>query len=81
MPVVSKRVVVDFPEPLYRQAERGAAELKTNRSGFIRLAVQKLVSELQQKKLEKELADGYIAMAAVSQQVAEDFKHIDSEWD
>jgi metal-responsive CopG/Arc/MetJ family transcriptional regulator len=76
----AKRVVVDFPEPLYTQTEKCAAELDINRSSFIRLAVKKFVADLRRQRLERELAEAYTAMASVSQQVDDDFAHVDSEW-
>jgi metal-responsive CopG/Arc/MetJ family transcriptional regulator len=75
-----KRVVVDFPQPLYRETERSAAELETNRSEFIRLAVETFIADMRRKRLQRQLEEGYTAMAALSQQVADDFRHVDSEW-
>lgn len=74
-----KRVVVDFSANLYAEAERSAAELGMNRSGFIRLAVRRLVADVERKRLRREMAEGYAAMAGLSQQVLEDFEHVDSE--
>jgi metal-responsive CopG/Arc/MetJ family transcriptional regulator len=76
-----KRIVVDFPESLYKQTEKGAAELAINRSGFIRLAVEKLVADLHRKRLERQLAQGYAEMAACSDHLGDDFQYIDSEWE
>ena len=67
-----KRLVIDFPEPLFRAAEYAAAELEINRSKLIRQAVKQYLKALQRRKLEKELAAGYIANAASARSLADD---------
>ena len=52
-----KRVVVDFPAPLFNRMECAIAELVTNRSELIRRAVEQYLETLQQAKLERELAE------------------------
>ena len=65
-----KRVVIDFPHPLFAAAEVAATELKINRSSLIREAVQQFLAELHRQKLEKKLAEGYAANAASARIVA-----------
>ncbi len=67
-----KKVVVDFPEPLFRETESAVAELSTSRSDFIHLAVAEYIRNRRQKKLEEQLRDGYIANAGVAREIAED---------
>jgi len=74
-----KRVVVDFPTPLLTRAERAVAELGTNRSELIRMAVEQFLDSLQKAKLEQALAEGYAANAAQARQVSEEFAYADSD--
>lgn len=74
----SVKVAVDFPRGLYEDAENEAAALSTNRSGFIRLAVERYIRELREKRLEQQLAEGYTANAAIASKVAEDFAAVES---
>ncbi len=34
-----RKIVVNFPEPLFRETENAVAELSTTRSDFVRMAV------------------------------------------
>lgn len=74
-----KRVVVDFPTPLLTRAERVVAEMGTNRSALIRMAVEKYLEFLQKTKLEQVLAEGYAANAAQARQSCEEFAYVDSD--
>ncbi len=67
-----KKIVVDFPEPLFRATEDAVAELSTSRSEFIRLAVEQFLRERRRKKLQQELIEGYTANASVARAVAEE---------
>ncbi len=81
MPVVAARaprkIVVDFPEPLFRETESAVAELGTSRSDFIRLAVEEYIRQRRQKKLHEQLTEGYIANANVAREIAEEFGQFD----
>jgi metal-responsive CopG/Arc/MetJ family transcriptional regulator len=74
-----RKVVADFPEALFHEADRVAAELGTNRSRFIRLAVESFIRERHKRKLERELIEGYTANADYARRIAEDFAHVDSD--
>jgi hypothetical protein len=74
-----KKVVIDFPVPLYRETEWAVNELSINRSNLIRSAVESFVADLRRQKLEKELAAGYIANASQARETAEDFAHVDAD--
>jgi metal-responsive CopG/Arc/MetJ family transcriptional regulator len=74
-----KKVAVDFPVTLIEEAECVAAELNTNRSNLIRLAVERFLADRQQSKLDEELAAGYIANADLARRISEEFKYADSE--
>lgn len=68
----AKRVVIDFPEQLFEATEDAATELAINRSSLIREAVQQFLEARYRQKLERELAEGYIANAASARIVAEE---------
>ncbi len=72
-----KKIVVDFPEPLYRATEDVVAELETNRSNFIRLAVEEYIRERRNRQLQQELIDGYVANASSARAIAEDLAQFD----
>jgi metal-responsive CopG/Arc/MetJ family transcriptional regulator len=73
----SRKVVVRFPAPLVRETERVAAETGTSRSKLIRCAVEQYLGALQRKKLEQELAAGYVANSALDRRIAEEFSAVD----
>jgi metal-responsive CopG/Arc/MetJ family transcriptional regulator len=80
VPVASlKRVIVEVPAPLLTRAERAIAELSTNRSELFRMAVEQYLETLERTKLERELAEGYIANAAQARQVAEELFCLESD--
>ena len=65
-----KRVVIDFPEPLFEATDHAASELAINRSSLIRKAVEQFLAAMDREKLEKELEEGYLANAASALVVA-----------
>ena len=75
----SRKVVVDFPAPLFAETERVVAEIGTNRSKLIRCAVEQYLETLQRKRLEQELAAGYVANSALDRTIAEEFSAVDYE--
>lgn len=77
--VVRERVLVEFPPSLLRQTEEAAAQLLTDRSKFIRAAVEEKVAKMQREKFEKELAAAYAANAEFDLKFCDEFKHVDGE--
>jgi len=75
----AKKIVVDFPAPLFQETERVVEELSTSRSELIRVAVGRYLAELRRQKLEKELAAGYIANDAQAISVAEELAQLDAD--
>jgi hypothetical protein len=75
----SRKVVIDFPEPLFEQTERAAAELAINRSALIRSAVERYLDALHRKRMEQELAAGYAANADLDRRIAAEFSSVDYE--
>lgn len=75
----TRRVVVEFPTPLLNRAEGLLPELAINRSELIREAVERFLESFQQAKLERELAEGYIANAAQARSTCAEFAYVDSD--
>lgn len=67
-----RKIAVDFPAALYEQTEIAVQELATNRSSFVRQAVVYYLDDMRRKKLEEELAQGYIASAPRAKHIAEE---------
>jgi len=78
-PPGSRKVVIDFPEPLFERTERAAAELAINRSALIRSAVDQYLEALHRKRLDEELAAGYAANAELDRRIAAEFSSVDYE--
>jgi hypothetical protein len=62
----SRRVLVEFPEPLLEKASELAGEKGTNRSRLIRKALEQYVRFHEQEKLKRELAEAYAQNSDVS---------------
>jgi hypothetical protein len=45
----------------------------------VRSAVEQYVKELQRQRLERELAEGYAANAALDRRICGDFSYVDAE--
>jgi metal-responsive CopG/Arc/MetJ family transcriptional regulator len=75
----TRRVVIDFPEPLFRETERAVAELSTSRSSLVRVAVEHYLEALRRKRLDEELAAGYVANSAMDRKIAAEFSAVDYE--
>jgi len=72
-------VAVELPEPLFDRAERASRELSINRSELVRQAVERFIEELQRARLERELAEGYLANAKLDRAIAKEFAAVDGE--
>ena len=75
----SRRVVVSFPAPILKETERLTAETGITRSELIRCAVEQYLEVLNRKKLEQELAAGYVANSVLDRRIAEEFSAVDHE--
>ncbi len=75
-----RRVVIDFPLPLYDATESAATELATNRSTLIRNAVKRFIEEMRRQKLEEALIEGYTANAASALSVVHDMMGADADF-
>lgn len=67
----SIKVAVDFPVALYQKTEAAVRELGTNRSELIRIALERYISQMEEKKLEASLIAGYVENAALAREGAE----------
>jgi metal-responsive CopG/Arc/MetJ family transcriptional regulator len=74
-----KKVVADFPAPLFREAERAAHELSMNRSCFIRTAVETFLRNREKEKLEKTIAESFLANAELDRRLVDEFKYADAD--
>jgi metal-responsive CopG/Arc/MetJ family transcriptional regulator len=77
----ARKIVVDFPAPLFQETERAAHELSMNRSVLIRSAVEMYLRVRQREKLERQIAESFSANAEFDRQLVEDFAHVDAEMD
>ncbi len=73
------RVLVEFPENLLKRADEVAQEMKMSRSELIRTAVESRIQEIELKRFEQQLAEGYLANAEMNLALLEEFKHVDNE--
>jgi metal-responsive CopG/Arc/MetJ family transcriptional regulator len=71
-------VVIEFPASLLEATDAAATDLDINRSDVIRAAVKRYLEEIQRKKLERELEEGYIANAGVARAIANDMMESES---
>ena len=75
----SRRVVVKFPAELCAETKRVAAETGASRSKLIRCAVGQYLEAVERKRLEQELAAGYVANSALDRRITEEFFAADHE--
>lgn len=75
----TRKVAIDFPASMHEQVETAASELRLNRSAFVRQAVAHYIDELHRRKLQEELAAGYIANAACASRVADEMMCAEEE--
>jgi len=78
-PPRKERVLIEFPSNLLKRADQAARELDQNRSELIRSAVEKLLADMEAKRLEQQLAAAYKANAALSLEITNEFADVDRE--
>lgn len=74
-----KKVVTDFPALLFRETERAARELSMNRSRFIRCAVETFLRNREREKLERAIAESFLANNNLDRQLVDEFKYSDAD--
>lgn len=79
VPLARERVLVEFPAGLLERADEAARALKSNRSQLIRSAVEQLLSDMESKRFEAQLAAAYTANSERSRRLAEEFAAVDRE--
>jgi metal-responsive CopG/Arc/MetJ family transcriptional regulator len=77
----ARKIVIDFPAPLFQETERAVHELSMNRSQLIRSAVEMFLRVRRREKLECQIAESFRANAEFDRQLVEDFAHVDAEID
>jgi metal-responsive CopG/Arc/MetJ family transcriptional regulator len=77
----ARKIVIDFPAPLFQETERAVHELSMNRSTLIRSAVEMYLRAWRREKLEHQIAESFSANVELDRQLVEDFAHADAESD
>ena len=75
----SKKITVDIPLPLYEATDRAASDLNTTISVFVRDSMSRRLRSIERAKLDRELKEGYLANAALGDQISKEFESIDAE--
>jgi Arc/MetJ-type ribon-helix-helix transcriptional regulator len=78
MPKKAKKITIDVPLPMYEAIEK-SREKGTSTSAFVRCAIERSLRSIERAKLERKLKDGYIANAAMGDQIAKEFEFVDAE--
>lgn len=74
-----KKVVVDMPSELYKEAQAVIHEQHTTQSKLVREALTYYLADLKRKKLEQALREGYLANAALDINICQEFESADAE--
>jgi len=75
----AKKITVDIPQSLYKETEEVVRERHITTSVFVREAMERHLKSIKRRKLERELAEGYLANAGLSDQIHEEFEFVDAE--
>jgi metal-responsive CopG/Arc/MetJ family transcriptional regulator len=75
----SKKITVDIPQSLLDAAARVVSERHLTTSALVREAMEYYVQEKQARRLERELEEGYLATADLSERVHREFEYVDAE--
>jgi predicted DNA-binding protein len=75
----TRRILIEFPEELLERAQILADEQATDRSKFIRTAVEKYVRMIERQRLERELAEAYQANSELALGITREFSAVDGE--
>lgn len=75
----AKKITVDIPLSLYKEAEGVLQERHITTSEFVRDAMEQYLLNIRQKKLDEELAEGYAAYAEISERIHNEFQFVDAD--
>ena len=75
----SRKITVDLPLPLYEATERAVSDLNTTISVFVRDSINRRLRSIERAKLQRELKEGYLANAALGDQISRELTFIDAE--
>jgi hypothetical protein len=73
------KVAIDFPAPLFLEAERAGRELSMNRSRLIRSAVEMFLRQWKRDSLERAIAESFRVNRDLDQLLVEEFRHVDAD--
>jgi metal-responsive CopG/Arc/MetJ family transcriptional regulator len=75
----AKKITVDIPRSLYEETEEVIHERHITTSMFVRDAMERYLKSINRKKLERQLEEGYVANAALGDQIHNEFEFVDAE--
>jgi metal-responsive CopG/Arc/MetJ family transcriptional regulator len=75
----AKKITVDIPRVLYEETEGVVHERGITTSVFVREAMERYLKSIKRRKLERELEEGYVANAALGDQIHKEFDFVDAE--
>ena len=77
--VGTKKVILEFPEPLLERTDALARALNSDRSKFIRAAVEEKLERLEREQLELALKRAYEVKAKTALELYKDFEQTQIE--
>ena len=78
-PARAKKITVDIPRSLYKETKELTAERHITTSVFVREAMERYLDDIRRAKLQRELEEGYIANAPLSDRIHKEFEFVDAE--
>jgi metal-responsive CopG/Arc/MetJ family transcriptional regulator len=78
-PARAKKISVDLPNPLYKQAEAIVHARHISTSVFVREAVKRYIEEIRQEELDRLLEEGYKTTAEIGDRIHKEFAFADAE--
>jgi metal-responsive CopG/Arc/MetJ family transcriptional regulator len=78
-PFPKERVLIEFPQPLIKQADAEASRMGISRSQLIRTALEEKLAMREKARLEAELAEAYAANSGRNLELLEEFSAVDRE--
>ena len=75
----AKKITVDIPRSLYKETKEVTSERHITTSVFVREAMERYLDDIRRAKLRRELEEGYLANARLSDQIHREFEFVDAE--
>ena len=73
------KITLNFPQELLSKVDSTATELKVTRTDLIRSVLEEYIRSLVERKLKRQLIEGYKANAGLLRETSEEFKFVDGE--